>query len=229
MKVFTEKTNSRYEKKFLFPKYFQENGFLIIDSNNAGFKEIYNRRVVNSIYFDTPDLDFAKQNINGDSERYKIRIRFYGERNKIENLQFEIKERQGNISNKYIFNFDNFNSINIDLNILSKVDLIPSKIKNVLSIISPVVFVNYDRHYYLSKCRNYRLTYDLNIKYAPLEILEKNYLENITFFESDLNVVELKYGISNNLEPRFITKDFPFKFSRNSKYINALYAIGRID
>ena len=229
MKVISDKKNFRYEKKFLFPKYFQENGFLIIDSNTARFKEIYKKRVINSIYFDTPDLIFAKQNINGDSERYKLRIRYYGLFNNFEKPQLELKARQGDISYKTIFNFDNHNSINIDLNTFNKIDLIPSKIRNLFPFLKPVVMVNYERHYYLSKCGKYRLTYDLNIKYGPLNILEKNFIDQINFTESDLNIIELKYGTNSDLNPGFITKDFPFRYSRNSKYINGLYSIGRIE
>ena len=229
MKVISEKTNSRYEKKFLFPKYFQENGFLIIDSNIAGFNEIYKKRVINSIYFDTPDLIFAKQNINGDSERYKLRIRYYGQVNNFEKPHLELKARKGDISYKCIFNFDYHNSINIDFNKFNKIDLIPSKISNLLPFLTPVLMVNYERHYYLSKCGKYRLTYDLNIKYGSLNILEKNFIEKINFIESDLDIIELKYGTNRNLHPGFITKDFPFRYSRNSKYINGLYSIGRIE
>ena len=69
--------NSRIEKKFVFGKY--QNDFVekILLINN--FSKVYPDRTISSIYLDTLNFDFVKDNINGISERKKIRVRWYND------------------------------------------------------------------------------------------------------------------------------------------------------
>ncbi len=67
----------RYERKYLIEKnndFFFKN-FLL--RNN--FQYIYEKRKVNSIYFDTNDFKFFEENINGVSQRKKVRLRWYND------------------------------------------------------------------------------------------------------------------------------------------------------
>ena len=41
------------------------------------FEQKYNDRYINSIYFDTLDYNLAKNNLEGISNRFKLRIRSY--------------------------------------------------------------------------------------------------------------------------------------------------------
>ena len=41
------------------------------------FQESYIPRMVNSLYFDTPNYDFASSNMSGESKRIKVRARWY--------------------------------------------------------------------------------------------------------------------------------------------------------
>ena len=50
---------------------------------------------VHSLYFDSPDLHLYHTTINGDKNRYKLRIRFYEDRPKSP-VYFEIKRRTDN-------------------------------------------------------------------------------------------------------------------------------------
>ena len=45
---------------------------------NVNLKKIYPERCINTIYYDTPNLDLANQNIDGLGNRFKIRARYYG-------------------------------------------------------------------------------------------------------------------------------------------------------
>ena len=56
-------------------------------------------------------------------------------------------------------------------------------------------------------------------------------LGNIGMIYDDHNNSNLiqSHAKAVHLHPGFITKDFPFRYSRNSKYINGLYSIGRIE
>jgi hypothetical protein len=50
---------------------------------------------VHSLYFDSPDLRLCQSTINGDRNRYKMRVRFY-ERSVQDPVFFEIKRRENN-------------------------------------------------------------------------------------------------------------------------------------
>ena len=41
------------------------------------FQESYSSRMVNSLYFDTSNYDFASSNMSGESKRIKVRARWY--------------------------------------------------------------------------------------------------------------------------------------------------------
>ena len=56
------------------------------------FKKLYKNRRVNSIYYDTNDLDCLWDNINGFSNRDKYRVRWYNEINNSE-VFFEKKKK----------------------------------------------------------------------------------------------------------------------------------------
>ena len=54
-----------------------------------GFTQQYPDRNISSIYLDTLNYNFARDNINGVSERKKIRIRWYN--NNLNNISIEEK------------------------------------------------------------------------------------------------------------------------------------------
>ena len=68
---------NRIEKKFVLGKYKEDylKKILII----SGFRKSFSSRYVSSIYLDTLNFDFAKDNINGVSKRKKIRFRWYND------------------------------------------------------------------------------------------------------------------------------------------------------
>ena len=70
--------NSRYEIKFIT---YEHNYYSVLNwlkLNEFNFREEYENRTVNNIYFDTISYDSYKSNIFGDSSRIKIRYRWYG-------------------------------------------------------------------------------------------------------------------------------------------------------
>ena len=80
----------RIEKKFIFlPGDKKKINQLIL---SGFFKKLYKTRIVNSIYFDTPNLDCLWDNINGFSNRYKYRVRWYNSINNSE-VFFEKKKK----------------------------------------------------------------------------------------------------------------------------------------
>ena len=80
----------RLEKKFVFLP--GDNRKIEILKIEGFFKKIYYKRRVNSIYYDTIDLNCLWDNINGFSNRDKYRVRWYDDINNSE-VFFEKKKR----------------------------------------------------------------------------------------------------------------------------------------
>ena len=73
------KTNSfRYERNFIISELDRHNVETLIKYNPAMFTEIFHKRVVNNIYFDSLHMDNLYDNKCGTSKRIKVRIRWYG-------------------------------------------------------------------------------------------------------------------------------------------------------
>ena len=89
-----------FEKKFLVPPKIKNN--LIIFLNQylipvPDFSEGYN----NSIYFDDESLTDYQDGINGMAYRKKVRIRYYGQKEKkVLSCNLEIKEKFGSAVQK---------------------------------------------------------------------------------------------------------------------------------
>ena len=98
----------RIEKKFVFlPGDKKKIDLLIIE---GFFKKLYKNRRVNSIYYDTNDLDCLWDNINGFSNRDKYRVRWYNEINNSE-VFFEKKKKINQITQKTKINLGKFKNL----------------------------------------------------------------------------------------------------------------------
>ena len=51
----------------------------LIKHNSAMFSEVFEERKVNNIYLDSADFENCRAHLAGEPERFKIRIRWYGE------------------------------------------------------------------------------------------------------------------------------------------------------
>ena len=118
---------TRFEKKFIIPKHYEDYTLSLIMSNLDKLSEIYRQRQVNSIYYDTYNFKFAQQNLDGDNKRHKIRLRYYGDVNTIQNPKIEIKSKLGSICRKKIiqlkYNFWEENNISLN-NLISIKDIL---------------------------------------------------------------------------------------------------------
>ena len=82
--------DTRIEKKFIFGKHQSDFVKKLLVVNN--FQKLYPDRSISSIYIDTLDFNYAKDNINGVNERKKLRIRWYN--SDLDNVYFEKKNKR---------------------------------------------------------------------------------------------------------------------------------------
>ena len=91
----------RYERKYRvegLPMPWIEQ---VLRSHPAGFRPLYPQRRVNNIYFDSPELEEFYQNVAGNPQRRKHRLRWYGhESDVLENTVFEIKIKDNELGRK---------------------------------------------------------------------------------------------------------------------------------
>ncbi len=215
----------RFERKFFVKDLSLEAVDLIVKICPFGFYEIHQPRYVNSIYFDTHNLTFMNDNISGISNRKKLRIRWYGDaEGLIKESVLEIKLKDGLAGYKKRFLLPQFN-IDEELtdNRLSKIlySSINNRRLNIeLQSVIPVLICRYCRRYYQSSDNQFRITIDKNINYQLIlgqKILGSSISENIT----DI-VVELKYPPELDKLAAVISNNFPFRMTKNSKYISGL-------
>ena len=187
----------------------QEYKFLI---NRTHFEKIksklilikkYNKRIVNSYYYDTVNLDDFIDSEEGTVPRKKIRFRWYGNK-KVKQGNFEMKETFDLKRKKTKLKINNFDT---DIsNILDKYK------KNY----QPILKISYDREYYYSNLLRLDITYDANISY---ERINKNYMKMSKFKETS-NILEIKTAVS--YDPNFFLSILGNKIVKNSKYCVAI-------
>jgi hypothetical protein len=216
------------------PKFYQ---WMTLRSD---FKQTYSPRQINSLYLDTPKYDLAFANMTGQSQRIKVRGRWYGTigsslksvdiKNHKFSVKCEIKRKVNSYSDKIIAGSGSFvpfnNSISNSYLNIEKFCIKASEnygLKNAKDLKNSA-FINYNREYYESSTiSELRLTVDKNVRYSlPTSVgspmlLAKNYL-----------IVEVKFPPHiRGLVVQHMEK-FPFRPVRSSKYIAAMAQIKKV-
>lgn len=209
----------RYERKWIF----KSNDYLpLINTlirSKLFFRNQFPSRKVNSIYFDTHDFICIRENLDGVSNKKKIRIRWYGDKKKLINPILEIKSKRGfetiketekikELENLNLNNFENLQKIK---------DVTNAKLK-IKRIIHPILSTHYEREYFISQNKNIRATIDYNLNsiflnnFSQTDII-KNY--------SSRCILELKYSIGFDHFVRKNLNSITLRLSKNSKFVNS--------
>ena len=172
-------------------------------NENKGYT-IYPTRIINSIYFDNPDLSMFYQSIEGVTPRKKIRLRTYEKEfnlNKEVNKEVKITSPEGRYK--------------ISEKIINPNELISFGLyDHNYGLCFPTLNVIYKRSYY--KIKKIRLTIDENIIYKKIINNRISQFSTIDNF----NIVELKYD--KNFSTNIVDKNFPFERVRFSKYCRGI-------
>ena len=208
----------RYERKFILPKNYSVDSIeSVLIKSRFSFTKQYEDRYVNSIYFDNKNLDSVKENLDGVVSKKKIRLRWYGSHNLIQNPRLEVKLKMGYLNTKKIFELKNF-KIKFSENNLNNINSILLKKYNFLNNYKIVTSTHYIRKYFISIINNIRATIDTDIFYKKLRQLNNFNLNN----KDSRPILELKYKTADDDYVRANLKNLTLRFSKNSKYINSL-------
>jgi len=96
----------------------------------------------------------------------------------------------------------------------------PIDIINRLKLLRPTMINRYLRKYYQSANKNYRITLDSKQQYYKVYF---NQISKVpTSHRNNLLVLELKYDAKHDNKAHCITNQFPFRLTKNSKYVNGI-------
>lgn len=215
----------RYERKFLVQNIELLRIEHLIKNCRNSFSEIFYQRKINNIYLDSFSKESYLSNIFGTFHRVKIRIRWYGETfRKIEEPVLELKLKKGELGKKMSFTLKPFTLDKTfskkKLDLIFKNSSLPNWLREMLKFYNPVLLNSYNRKYFISKNKNYRMTLDFNMKFYHLKENNNFFVDN--FFDNLNTVVELKYLSKNDEFVDQITQSFPFRLTKNSKYISGI-------
>ena len=194
-KYIERKNNAYLFKNFLFTKRFYKK---------------YDKRIVNSLYFDDFNFSSFKDNVDGNTQRLKTRIRWYNEIPDLINL--EIKNKNGFLGWKDTIKLKNIKSIEENIRNYSNSELENYLKKIFKKNMFPVIKTKYTREYYEYAHENIRATIDTQLEFFSVKTNFK-----INF---DKEIMEFKYPASNDqIFRNYIIPKNNFRFQKFSKYV----------
>ena len=215
----------RYERKFLITDHSYSDVEQLVKFHPACFSEIFHERTVNNIYFDTFGMNNYFDNLDGENQRTKVRIRWYNNLfGSVQKPILEYKIKKGLLGKKESFllqpfildtAFNRFQIINA-----FNSRTIPRNIKNEALSLVPTLLNSYKRKYFLSADKNFRITIDHHLTYYKIGYIGNKFTNESVDHNS--TVLELKYDSSLETEAKSVANAFPFALTKNSKYLQGL-------
>lgn len=213
----------RYERKFLVPELDAHQMEHHIKHNPKVFSEVFFKRRINNIYFDSFNLKNYFDNLSGHAQRLKVRIRWYGKTfGLIKNPILEIKIKNNYLGKKLRFKLKefvldkNFSWEFLREKILRRSGL-PKYIVEMLRLSKLVLLNSYKRKYFSSLNKKYRVTLDTNLVFYKMHDKNNSFQDKI--HENTMTILELKYSPDFDDNISEITQHFPFRLTSGSKYI----------
>jgi hypothetical protein len=88
-------------------------------------------------------------------------------------------------------------------------------------MVSPTLLNSYKRRYFMSADNKFRITLDYNLLYHKIDKRFNTF--NFKKPTADENkIIELKYGLQDDVLAHNISTEFPFRLNKNSKYVNGV-------
>ncbi len=202
----------RYERKYRITNTHLGLIHQILRNHPASLRKIYPDRQINNVYWDSIGLQTYKDNVMGIAERQKFRIRWYGENVlEIKNPKLEIKKRINELGSKEIFDLPDFR-----LPEINSLSLTIEQLTRVNTNLIPILLGSYQRSYWGTFDKKFRLTVDHNIQFHSLlnEGTFKHYVHH-----DDAVILEVKYDEEWDALADRIIQYLPFRRTKNSKYV----------
>ncbi len=185
----------------------------------AGFRKIFPNRQVNNIYFDTPDYQTCRHNIEGSNQRKKFRLRWYGtELQAINNPRFEVKIKHNELGRKEVTPFADTHLKDLR-QLTEEVNRQFSIFNFQFSIFKPTLLNTYQRSYFGTSDGKFRITVDWDLQFYPP--LSLGAFQQQPFVEKQV-ILELKYEEEQDALAQTILQYLPFRQTKSSKYVRGV-------
>ena len=230
LKNYTKLDTYRYERKFAVSELSFHGVEHIVKNHPSYFREIYQQRFINNIYFDTQNYTNYLDNSYGKAERKKYRIRWYNDLfGNVETPVLEVKIKKALLGIKKSFQLVPFQFdetlTNEKLRQVIKDSKLPDWITEHMNTLFPTLVNRYKRKYYREFSKRYRVTIDSEVEYY--EIANRNNTFRNKQKDNTNIIVELKYEYNDNNDASLISSKFPFRMTKNSKYVNGIEVFNR--
>jgi SPX domain protein involved in polyphosphate accumulation len=218
----------RYERKFFITELSKYEVESIVKMNTAIFREIYYKRFVNNIYFDSFNYNNFRDNVEGATDRIKIRIRWYGDLfGHIKSPILEIKIKKGLLGKKIsvpIKPFDLTRDTNISgiLTINNLNEIIGIDFESLI----PSLINRYSRTYSQSADKKFRITIDSEQSFYLVNKENNLFLDH--HIDNNTVILELKYNKDSEKKVNYISSEFPFRVTKSSKYVNGIQQLSQM-
>lgn len=215
----------RYEIKLRADHFDLPRVMTLLRLHSVGFSTSYPQRRVNNIYFDTPDLTSVTDNLAGISERKKLRLRWYGDTEKIVRGTWEIKCKVAGLGWKVTQAME------------AEISLPGADWKDILEVLrehssgtisgqlrsgrAPTLINYYSRRYFESRDGSIRATVDFDQVYFDQRFSRSSNLSR-HLLNTDGIIVELKAAPEHFELLAMSVQQLPLRVTRNSKYLTGI-------
>ena len=212
-------------------KYVANEMFIIqilgwIETSRLCLRKHFPDRLVNNIYYDSHSYDAYADNVDGISQRTKLRYRWYGSSPTPVDGNIELKKRLNACGVKEVYPVVLKRKVSNHIELVNSIkQSVPAGWTALLDFYSvPIILNRYHRSYYTSKCRQIRVTVDR--KHHVMDqrfsgIINTKWQGNTPQYI----IVEIKFASDLADYVSSMIDDIPMRYSRNSKYINAVNVI----
>jgi hypothetical protein len=219
----------RYEIKLVCPETHAAQVRALVRLHPEGFRVTYPPRWVNSVYFDSFDVEGVLDNLDGASERDKLRWRWYGPcgAGLFERSHLELKRKRGMAGFKELCPIDAAFDLRQETWTEALAFLRRHANDNFRVWLSQVscatILTRYEREYYASPDGEIRLTLDTRLSTFDQRFSHRPNLRHPTPPPGTL-LIELKADTSQARRLSQVITALPFRPARNSKYVNGFLA-----
>ena len=219
----------RYEIKFVLNEMNESIFEKWLHSETSCTKK-YPNRYINSLYLDDINYSSVKDNLSGIANRYKLRLRWYGNNSSFEGIKptLEKKLKKGRLGSK-----EYTPVIGIESNIYTlKIGEIFNEVTRqydsegigLKDFYYPTLLVSYEREYF-EDGNNLRVTLDKNIRYS-VPTMSKS-IKNLNWINHNKKILELKFEPQAKDYVSELMRPLNLVPSRHSKYLTGLSMLGQ--
>lgn len=218
----------RYERKLVVATADTTAVCSLVKRHPALFRELFPPRVIDNIYLDTPSLAAYRDNFEGNPDREKVRVRWYGEYfREVPDGVLEIKMKRGTVGLKRRFAMPPF-SVDEHLgahalcSLVRTVEGLPSSARALIDTLEAASGNAYRRRYFLSADGRFRATVDDRLTFMSVARRRGPRVCGRVF---DRVVLEIKYHRESDGDADRVCSWFPFRIVRQSKYVSGIDAV----